>query len=158
MIYNDINSLVDDLWTSVGVLGKIVATSGGFDPLHVGHVRCIQEAASLKRKGGKLVVIVNGDGFLMRKKGFVFMPFEERAEIINAIAGVDYVIGWDDGSQFVSGALEIFKPNIFAKGGDRSDPDKVPEFEVCQRINCEIRFGVGGREKVQSSSDLTKNR
>ncbi len=137
--------------------GKIVATSGGFDPLHIGHVRCIQAASDLK-EDGVLVVIVNDDGFLMRKKGFAFMPFEERAEIIAALAGVDYVVGWDDGSQFVSGALEILRPDIFAKGGDRSDPDKVPEFAVCQKINCEIRFGVGGREKVQSSSDLTRNR
>lgn len=140
------------------VRSKIVATSGGFDPLHIGHVRCIQEASDLKGVDGKLIVIVNGDGFLMRKKGFVFMPFEERAEIIDAIAGVDYVLGWDDGSQFVSKALEILRPDIFAKGGDRSDPDKVPEFAICQSIGCEIRFGVGGREKVQSSSDLTKNR
>lgn len=158
MIYSSIYVLAWDMLECLGPTGKIVATSGGFDPLHVGHVRCIQEAAELKGRGGKLIVIVNGDGFLMRKKGFVFMPFEERLEIINAIAGVDYVVGWDDGSQFVSGALEILRPDIFAKGGDRSDPDKVPEFEVCKRIGCEIVFGVGGREKVQSSSNLTKGR
>ncbi len=157
MLFKTVEELRDWL-NSYHATSKVIATSGGFDPLHIGHVRCIQGAAKLKEQGDKLIVIVNDDGFLMRKKGFVFMPFLERAEIIDALEGVDYVVGWDDGSQYVSGALEILKPYIFAKGGDRSDPDKVPEFSVCEAIGCEIKFGVGGREKVQSSSDLTKPR
>lgn len=157
MIFKTVEELKRWL-NSHSATNSIISTSGAFDPVHVGHVRCIQASSKLKGLCGELIVIVNGDGFLMRKKGFVFMPFEERLEIINAIAGVDYVVGWDDGSQFVSGALKILRPDIFAKGGDRSDPDKVPEFEVCQEIGCQIVFGVGGREKVQSSSDLTKPR
>lgn len=134
---------------------KIVCTSGGFDPLHVGHVRCIRESSTIALSyNAVLVVIVNSDDFLMRKKGFVFMPLSERMEIINGIKGVDYVVLWDDGTQLVSGALELLTPIIFTKGGDRSDPASVPEFDTCQRIGCHIMFGVGGRDKIQSSSDL----
>lgn len=133
--------------------GVVVATSGGFDPLHVGHVRCLKESAQL---GDILVVIVNGDGFLMRKKAFVFMPVRERMEIIASIAGVSHVVHWDDGSQYVDGALRIIRPNIFAKGGDRSSPECIAaeEIAVCKGIGCVIKYGIGGYSKVQSSSDL----
>ena len=134
----------------------LVSTSGGFDPLHVGHIRCIQSAAMLKGENGQLVVIVNGDGFLMRKKGYVFMPLEERMEMVAAIRGVDYVVSWDDGSQFVTGAIEIMKPNIFAKGGDRSTAENVPEYDTCMKLGCHVIFGIGGHTKVQSSSELVQ--
>ena len=130
----------------------IVATSGGFDPLHIGHLRCMQES---KPKGDEvLVVIVNGDGFLTRKKGKPFMSFDERLEIIRGLRCVDYAIGWDDGSQTVIGALGILKPHFFTKGGDRSSASVVPEAEICDRIGCTIKYGVGGTAKVQSSSNL----
>ncbi|MFA6447426.1 MAG: adenylyltransferase/cytidyltransferase family protein [Patescibacteria group bacterium] len=128
----------------------IVATSGGFDPLHVGHLRCIIEA---KKLGKTLIVIVNGDGFLMRKKQYNFMPVQDRMEIIDGIKGVDYVVDWDDGSQFVSGAIDLIKPNYFAKGGDRAEPKDIPEWDVCQKVSCEVVFNVGGG-KVRSSSEL----
>lgn len=85
------------------------------------------------------------------------MPLSERMEIINAIRGVDFVVPWEDGTQFVSGALEILCPDVFAKGGDRSTPESVPEYNVCEKIGCRIVFGVGGVEKVQSSSSLIAN-
>lgn len=132
---------------------SVVVTSGGFDPLHIGHLRCIQAANELG-DAAVLIVVVNGDGFLTRKKGRPFMPHAERMEIIDGLRGVDFVVGWDDGSQTVSGALEIIRPTIFAKGGDRSEAKLVPEFEVCERIGCKVVFGVGGTEKVQSSSTL----
>lgn len=133
-----------------------VTTSGGFDPMHVGHLRCLQASASLAHNNKlPLVVIVNGDGFLKRKKGFAFMPEMERAEIIAGIAGVDAVVLWDDGTQFVTGALEILRPVYFTKGGDRDSAANVPEFELCERIGCKVLFGVGGG-KIQSSSDLVK--
>jgi len=131
----------------------IVATSGGFDPLHVGHLRCIQEAKEL---GQTLVVIVNGDGFLERKKRYQFMPLADRMEIIDGIRGVDYVVDWDDGSQFVSGAIELLKPDKFAKGGDRAEPKDIPEWDTCQGVGCEVVFNVGGG-KIRSSSELVAN-
>lgn len=141
-----------------GVIGhaspwKVVATSGGFDPLHVGHLRCIQSSADL---GDVLVVIVNGDGFLLRKKGYAFMPLDERLEIISGLAGVSHVLSWDDGSQTVGGALAVLRPDIFAKGGDRSSPSCIApcELALCEQIGCRIAYGVGGSEKAQSSSAL----
>ena len=136
---------------------NVYLTSGGFDPMHVGHLRCIQDTASLADDNdGKTIVVVNGDGFLQRKKGGAFMPCIERCEITAGLRGVDLVVPWDDGSQTVVGAIEQLKPNFFTKGGDRDDPTLIPEWEVCQAIECEVIFGVGGG-KIQSSSWLIKN-
>lgn len=140
-----------------GKVGDWVATSGGFDPLHIGHLRCIQESAKIaQERGMKLVVIVNGDGFLYRKKGKPFMKEQERAEIIKGISGVDEILIWDDGSQTVTKALEMIRPKIFTKGGDRTSASNVPEFDLCSQIGCEVIFNVGGG-KIQSSSELTRN-
>ena len=132
----------------------IVAVSGGFDPIHIGHVRLFQKA---KKLGDKLVVILNNDNWLMKKKGYVFMPQEERKEIIKSIAGVDSVvltshpINPEDTS--VCAELKKLKPHIFANGGDRGKTN-TPEAEVCGAINCRMKFAVGRGGKVQSSSWL----
>lgn len=137
---------------------KLAVTSGGFDPLHMGHVRCINGTADIaKNNNCKTVVVVNGDGFLARKKGKPFMSHQERMSIIDSLKGVDYVVGWDDGTQTVIGFIDRFRPLFFAKGGDRSTPEAVPENEVCSKVGCTIVFGVGGIDKVQSSSNLIKN-
>lgn len=135
----------------------IILTCGGFDPLHVGHVKCLVESASLKGDypSAIFVVVVNGDEFLKNKKGFVFMPEQERMEIIDAIQGVDHVVRWYDGTQNCIGAIEKILPNVFTKGGDRSDRDKIPEADICDIVGCKIMFGVGGKDKPQSSSWLT---
>lgn len=133
--------------------GKLVVTSGGFDPLHIGHIRLFQEA---KKLGDKLIVVVNGDDWLMRKKGYVFMPLKHRMEIIRAIKGVDDVIAWDDGTPTVSGAIRKLKPDVFAKGGDRNSMDKIPEAGACEEVGCKIVFNVGKGGKVESSSWLLK--
>src|SRR5690349_18883891 len=82
----------------------LITISGGFDPLHVGHLKHIQGAALLKGTDGLLCVIVNGDGFLERKKGFKFMAQQERVDLIAGLKGVDIVVVWDDGTQFVTKA------------------------------------------------------
>ena len=135
---------------------RLVVTSGGFDPMHVGHLRCLINSAEFAQKvGGKtrLAVIVNGDGFLLRKKGYAFMPIAERLEIIAGVKGVDYVVPWDDDGQTVVGAIEVLKPFAFTKGGDRDAAANVPEFDVCERLGANVIFGMGGG-KIQSSSEL----
>ncbi|MBC8408869.1 MAG: adenylyltransferase/cytidyltransferase family protein [Rhodobacteraceae bacterium] len=136
---------------------KIYLTSGGFDPLHVGHLKCIQASAALaKKNNGKLVVLVNGDQFLIDKKGKPFMKINERLAIIAGLKGVDLAAEWYDGTQTVSNAIRLFSPDFFTKGGDRDDPTVIPEWDVCQEVGCQVILGIGG-EKIQSSSWLTKN-
>ena len=140
-----------------GVAGRdyhrVVLTSGGFDPLHVGHLKCIQASADIANDG-ILIVVVNGDSFLKNKKGYAFMDIESRMEIISAIKGVDYVVVYEDPEDMtVCKPIEILKPNFFTKGGDRDSSTNVPEFDTCQNVGCEVIFSVGG-DKIQSSSEL----
>ena len=130
---------------------KLVAVSGGFDPIHVGHVRMIQASALI----GDVVVIVNSDEWLNRKKGYSFMPFEERAEIIESIRGVIAVIKADDEDGTVCQTLRELKPDVFANGGDRVN-DNTPEGAVCNELGVEMMWNVGG-EKIQSSSWLVRD-
>jgi len=130
---------------------KIVAVSGGYDPIHVGHIR---EFKAAKKLGDKLYAILNSDQFLKNKKGFVFMPFKERKEILENIKHIDKVIPCIDKDQSVCKTLEKLKPDIFAKGGDRT-LGNIPEAGVCRKYGIKMVFGVGGK-KVQSSSALTK--
>jgi D-beta-D-heptose 7-phosphate kinase/D-beta-D-heptose 1-phosphate adenosyltransferase len=118
------------------------------DPIHFGHVRMIQEAAQF----GEVIVILNSDEWLMRKKGFVFMPWEERAEIIESIKGVKKVVRVDDSDGSVCEALRREKPTYFANGGDRTNKN-TPEMEVCTDLGISMLWGVGGG-KIQSSSEL----
>ena len=127
---------------------ETVAVSGGMDPIHFGHVRMIQEAAQF----GEVIVILNSDEWLMRKKGFVFMPWEERAEIIESIKGVRKVVRVDDSDGSVCEALRREKPTYFANGGDRTNKN-TPEMEVCTDLGISMLWGLGGG-KIQSSSDL----
>ena len=128
---------------------KLVTVSGGFDPIHVGHVRMILAAARL----GNVIVIANSDAWLMRKKGYVFMTYEERQEILYAIKGVVDVVEASDGDDTVCKTLEKINPDVFANGGDRKE-GSIPEYELCKKLDIEMIFGVGGRDKPQSSSWL----
>jgi D-beta-D-heptose 7-phosphate kinase/D-beta-D-heptose 1-phosphate adenosyltransferase len=132
-------------------LGKIVCTSGGFDPIHPGHVSCILDS---RQYGDVVVVIVNGDDFLHNKKGKPFMDLKTRCHIVSYIRGVDYVIPFeikDDPTVCV--ALEKLKPHIFTKGGDRIDETSIPEWKICEKHGIQIISGVGLR-KDWSSSDF----
>lgn len=131
-----------------------VAVSGGFDPIHVGHLRMFKKARAL---GDKLVVILNNDNWLQTKKGSAFMPEKERAEIIGAFPFVDRVYitkhKKNDPDRSVSKALKTLKPAIFANGGDRKNTGDIPEAVVCSENGIRMVFNVGGG-KVQSSSWL----
>jgi D-beta-D-heptose 7-phosphate kinase/D-beta-D-heptose 1-phosphate adenosyltransferase len=128
-----------------------VAVSGAFDPLHIGHMRYMREAAKL---GDRLIVILNSDEFLLRKKGFIFMPFEDRKEILESIKGVDEVVASIDTDQTVSKTLELIKPDIFAKGREPVSADEIPEVETCRLIGCEVVMNVGGG-KVRGDRELS---
>lgn len=143
---------------------KIVAVSGGFDPVHIGHIRLMQEA---KKLGDKLVVILNNDYWFSIKGRHNFMTEKERKEIIEALSCVDEVFlskhkpskkVFDRTSReySVCRELEEIKPDIFANGGDRFKED-VPEVEVCNRLGIKMVFNVGKGGKIRSSSDLLKD-
>lgn len=135
-------------------LGRIVCTSGGFDPLHPGHASCLIES---KQYGDTLVVVVNGDGFLRRKKGKAFMDLETRCHIVSMIREVDYVIPFEiENDQTVIEALRRIRPHVFTKGGDRVDFTNIPEWNICQELNIELVSQVG-RPKLWSSSDFLKD-
>jgi len=133
---------------------RTVCVSGGCDPIHRGHIRMIQQAAEY----GDVIVILNSDEWLTRKKGKPFMSWDERAEIISAIKGVVRVEKVDDTDGTVCEALRRIKPTYFANGGDRTDIN-TPESSVCAELGITMLWGIGGG-KIQSSSwllDKVKN-
>jgi cytidyltransferase-like protein len=128
-----------------------VVVSGGFDPVHVGHIRMIREAA----KFGDVIVVANSDDWLHRKKGFNFMDFKSRHEILDAIKGVILVDSVNDSDGTVCDALKRHKPTYFANGGDRGR-ENTPEVLLCKDMGIELLWGIGGEEKIESSSNLIK--
>jgi D-beta-D-heptose 7-phosphate kinase/D-beta-D-heptose 1-phosphate adenosyltransferase len=131
----------------------VVAVSGYFNPVHIGHTRLFKEA---KKLGTKLVVIVNNDEQVKLKGSVPFMNEKERMEIISAFAPVDKVVLAIDKDRSVCETLKLIKPDVFANGGDRL-VDNIPEVAACREINCKMVFNVGDGGKVQSSSWLLKN-
>ena len=130
---------------------KTILVSGGFDPVHIGHIRMITEASQY----GDVFVVANSDDWLYRKKGFVFMEFEERAEILSSVKGVIKVSGVDDSDSTVCEAIRRLKPDYFANGGDRKKHN-TPEQSVCEELGIEMLWGVGGDYKANSSSTLVE--
>ena len=128
-----------------------IAVSGGFDPIHKGHVQMIREAAEY----GNVIVILNSNDWLVRKKGYKFMSFDERAYIAGSIKGVIIVANVDDSDGTVCKALRRFKPDYFANGGDRYE-NNTPEMDVCEELGIEMLWNIGGG-KIQSSSQLVNN-
>ena len=128
----------------------IVLVSGGFDPIHSGHVRLLQAAA----KHGRVVVALNSDEWLFRKKGYYFQDFEERREILLDHASVSLVVPVNDTDGTVCDALERLRPHYFANGGDRANPNEA-EHALCLKYGIRELFGIGG-DKVQSSSALVQ--
>ncbi|HLD97895.1 MAG TPA: adenylyltransferase/cytidyltransferase family protein [Candidatus Nanoarchaeia archaeon] len=132
---------------------RVVMVSGGFDPLHLGHLLSFQAAKAL---GDKLIVVIDGDEFLVKKKGAPFMPVEDRVAIIKELRCVDEVVVIGDGD--ISDAIIHIKPDVFANGGDKNSLETIPkeEREACEKVGCKIVFNVGGG-KIRSSSVLLDN-
>lgn len=128
-----------------------VMVSGGFDPIHAGHIRMIRHAAQF----GDVIVVANSDAWLYRKKGFIFMEWERRVEILNAIKGVILVDSVDDSDGTVCEAIRRLKPNFFANGGDRGRSN-TPEQTVCEKLGIGLLWSIGGDENLDRSSELAK--
>ena len=136
---------------------KIIIVSGGFDPLHSGHIAYFKSAREL---GDKLIVALNSDEWLINKKGKFFMPFFERKTIVENLSCVDLVINFED-DELGSATNALYKikemyPDdelIFANGGDRNK-ENIPEMSV---NGIDFQFGVGGDDKKNSSSWILKN-
>ena len=135
---------------------KVIVVSGGFDPVHSGHVNMMRDAREL---GDRLIVLLNSDQWLTDKKGRPFMSFEEREIILQSFSFVDTVMAFDDsdgtachGLQKIKGIYPIhFNDIIFCNGGDRNNADQVPEAQI---PDITFKFGVGGDYKMNSSSKI----
>jgi cytidyltransferase-like protein len=137
-------------------LGKIVMTSGGFDPIHPGHISVILES---RKYGDTVVVVVNGDSFLETKKGKPFQDLATRCMIVSALREVDFVVPFEiKNDQTVAVAIDKIRPAVFTKGGDRITKDDLPptEYEAIMRNNVKLVGGVG-LDKLWSSSDFLKD-
>ena len=138
-------------------INNVIIVSGGFDPVHKGHIRMFREAANL---GAQVVVGLNSDEWLTRKKGKPFMEWDERAEILESCKFVNQVLPFDDSddtaSDLIKQVFDIYNGynvNIyFANGGDRGKGN-VPELDICKDLDVIMLWGVGGG-KIQSSSWL----
>ena len=139
---------------------KVSIVSGGFDPLHVGHIELFERA---KKLSDELWVILNSDKFLTNKKGKPFMPFDERKKILKSLRVVDLVIPCIDKDQTVCKTLKKLKKPLaitdtelfFCNGGDRTSGKNTPEHKLCEEIGIETVYGLG--KKIQSSSWLTND-
>ena len=139
-------------------MDKIVVLSGGFDPIHSGHLSLIEES----RKIGRVIIGLNSDAWLTRKKGMPFQSYEERYAILSNLKNILCVIGFDDtdGSAIdaIRKAQKMFPKSqvVFANGGDRTS-DNIPELEYCKQNNIELLFEIGGNTKKNSSSWILSN-
>ena len=138
-------------------MNNIVLVSGGFDPIHSGHISLIQEAANY----GDVVVLLNSDEWLSAKKGKEFLPYKEREIIMGSIKKVIDVISFDDSNTTcIDGIRKVINkyPNRkikFANGGDRNNKT-TPETKFCEDNKVETLWGIGGDTKKNSSSWILK--
>lgn len=130
-----------------------IAVSGGFAPLHEGHIEYLSDAAAF----GKVIVLLNSDEWLMRKHGRVFMKWEARRRVLECLRFVHVVIPAMDDDNTVCDSINNLRSTIkyFGNGGDRGMTN-TPEADLCERLEIPILYGLGGR-KIQSSSKLVEN-
>ena len=139
------------------IMPNIILISGGFDPIHSGHIKLINDA----NKYGDVIVLLNSDEWLRNKKGKAFLSFDERKIIMKNIQGVTDVIEFDDSDKTcidgIKKAKLLYKNNTikFANGGDRNN-ETTPEKEFCDKNDIENLFGIGGNDKSNSSSWILK--
>ena len=136
---------------------RVVIVSGGFDPIHSGHIEHFREA---KKLGDILIVGLNSDKWLTRKKGKPFMPIEERMAVIRELRMVDSAVPFNDDNNssidLINKALVLFDDVLFANGGDRTQ-DNIPEIDAFDKDpRVQFAFGVGGTHKQNSSSWILK--
>ena len=139
---------------------KVVIVSGYFNPLHGGHIDMIESAAVM---GNKLIVIVNNDKQQILKKGKIILDESNRLRLMRALKGVDQVVLSVDDDPTIIKTLEMVAGQypgdelIFANGGDRNSTATIPEAEVCEKYNIEMRFDAG-EGKPDSSTRINKAR
>lgn len=138
---------------------KYYIVSGGFDPIHEGHIEMIK--ASADRSDG-VILLLNSDEWLCRKKGKNFMSYNTRRVICENLKGVVDVLAFNDDDNSASDGIRRIRSKypdsalVFANGGDRTK-DNIPESEVCKELNVALEFGVGGENKANSSSWILAN-
>ena len=134
--------------------------SGGFDPVHVGHLRMFQDA---NRLSDNVILLLNNDEWLIKKKGKPFMNQDQRKEILDEFKSISKVIIQTSSDKSSSDAIKEFVKNnpnkniCYCNGGDRSNIKNIREADVCMELGVDLQFEVGGKEKIESSSQLTKN-
>mgnify|MGYP006082444741 FL=1 len=134
--------------------------SGGFDPVHVGHLRMFQDAKNLSEN---VIVLLNNDEWLMKKKGKPFMNEGQRKEILDEFKSISKVIIQTKSDRSSSRAIEEFVHNnpdktvCYCNGGDRSNIRNIREADICKKLGVTLEFGIGGNTKIESSSQLSKN-
>ena len=137
---------------------KVSLVTGGFDPIHSGHISYFERAKDLSNY---LVVGINTNEWLTRKKGQYFLPWIERAEIIRHLDMVDAVISWDDADDSALGAiakcLEISETVVFCNGGDRTKTNIPEAMGYADDPRVEFKYGTGGEDKMNSSSWILNN-
>jgi len=138
----------------------ISIVSGGFDPIHPGHIMMMKDCLKFSNY---LIVGVNSNKWLINKKGNYFMDIQHRIYVVNSLNVVNETMEFEDDDRGSANNLLIKIRNkysndkiIFANGGDRSDSSKILEFETAKQYNIDLKFGIGGSHKESSSSDLLK--
>ena len=136
----------------------ISIVSGGFDPIHPGHIMMMKDCLKFSNY---LIVGVNSNKWLINKKGNYFMDIQHRIYVVSSLNVVNETMEFEDDDKGSANNLLIKVRNkysndkiIFANGGDRSDSSKILEFETAKQYNIDLKFGIGGSHKESSSSDL----